>query len=722
MKTVRLLPRHQGRRQMRALRFTSMGSLLHAILLSGAVMLALANPAYAETISPRRLLEVTDFSALAVSPDGTRVAFRVEQAVIERNAYDATWYVQDMDGSAPPRRLADGGVPLRDSAGVSLPMSVVWSPDGRWIYYRAQLDDRIDVWRAATDGGDAEPLTRDPANVRDFSLSVDGRTLRYSVGATREAVADAEMAEYDRGIRIDRTVAIGQGLFRSGNVDGRLATQRFDRQWYEPEPLLADVPDHWKVLDLVTRRKRNLEPANPPQGPLRASDIAMELPDLWKVKAAPDDEHIALLIRSGDGTGLRYKPDVELAMLPNRNARRPIACQAELCKNKAITNIQWRPDSDEVLFTVTDPLEGLAQSVFRWNVRTGAVQPVVRTDGLISGGRDRYSGCGVSSDALACVAADADRPPRLERIDLETGQRQVLFDPNAALALDMAAAAPARLLRWTDTKGNVFTGQFFPARTTNGAPPPLFVTYYNCSGFLRGGVGDEWPLASFAEHGISALCINQAPLRLDAVERYSNGLSAVESIVNLLASNGEIDRTKVGMGGHSFGSEVTLWTAVHSNVIAAASISSPSIEPNYYLLRILRGGDAFLANLMQIWQLGSPEETPEKWKVISPAFQLDKITAPILMQIPEQEYMYGLCFAMPLLMDNRGDLYVFPHEPHQKFQPRHNLAAYERNLDWFRFWLLNQEDMDPAKAEQYAHWSGMRAIHEIARTIPGSRP
>src|SRR3546814_10121754 len=92
---------------------------LRALVLAGTVIAALGNPSHAETISPRRLLEVVDFSPPVVSPDGSRVAFRIEQASVERNTYDTVWYVQDMDGNSKPRRLADGGVPLRDAAGVS---------------------------------------------------------------------------------------------------------------------------------------------------------------------------------------------------------------------------------------------------------------------------------------------------------------------------------------------------------------------------------------------------------------------------------------------------------------------------------------------------------------------------------------------------------------------------------------------------------------------------
>lgn len=710
MKMAGLLAQSQAWGVGQNLRLMPVIRVLHTmVVLSGAAMVVLANPLYAETISPRRLLEVADFNAPIVSPDGARVAFRLEQASIERNTYGTVWYMQSMDGTSPPRRVADGGVPLRDSAGISLPARAVWSPDGHWIYYRALVDGKIDVWRAAADGSTAEPITLDPADVRDFSLSADGKTLMYSIGATREEVIEAEQAEYDRGIRIDKTVPIGQPLFRSGNIGGRLATQRFGTVWFDRAPLLTDVPDRWKAVDLATREKQGIVPFEIPSARLTASDLPDGLPEPWMVIPEPGNEgRIALLTRVGNTNGLRDKPDVELAVLPNKKARKPVTCLAELCVKKAITSVQWRPHSDEVLFTVTDPHEGLAQSIYRWNVQTGVVHPVVRTDGLINGGRDRSSACGLSAEALVCVAAEADQPPRLEKIDLETRHRQVLFEPNASLARDIAATVPPRLLRWTDAQGREFTGQWFQAYRTGDAPPPLFVTYYSCSGFLRGGVGDEWPLATLAESGISALCINYPPgFPMDAVERYDQGLSAVESVVELLSSGGEIDKAKVGMGGLSFGSETALWVAIRSNVLAAISVSSPVRTPDYYLFGSLKG-DVFRSGLRELWQLGAPDETPERWKELSPAYNVDKIQAPMLLQMPEQEYIFSLQYAIPLILAHRADLYVFPDEPHQKFQPIHKLAAYERNLDWFRFWLQGHEDPDPAKREQYAHWCEMR--------------
>ncbi|WP_158755061.1 Atxe2 family lasso peptide isopeptidase [Dyella sp. S184] len=684
--------------------------LLALGVLSGVVVSLHAG----EAISPRRLIEVVDISGPVVSPDSSQVAFRTEQASVARNTYDSVWYVQNTDGKTPPRRVGEGGVPLRSSAGLSLPAFAVWSPDGRWIYYRALMDGKVGVWRASADGSSAKPLTNDPADVRNFLLSADGKTLNYSVGATRDEVIAAEQSEYERGIHVDSSVPIGQGdLFRSGNVEGRLATQRLDvlGDGFARVPLLSGVPDRWKAIDLLTGKTRDLEASEVPSPQTIASALPKGESKPWRYALDTVNHRVALLTRVGDQGDLVQKPGVELSVLLGKNSPRHIECQAEPCVNKAISGVQWKPGSEEVVYTVSDPAEGMAQSIFRWNVKSGEVRLVARSAGLLNGGQ-RYGledpGCGLSSTALVCVAADANRPPRVEKIDLETGKRQVLFDPNASLAADISADMPVKLLRWKDAKGRLFTGQFFAARRTGDRPPPLFIAYYLCPGFLRSGYGGEWPLATFAEHGISALCINYGPFSFDAVERYNQGLSAVKSAVDLLASSGEIDRTRVGMGELSFGTEITMWTAFNSDLLAATSITGALLSRSMYLHGSLKGKE-FISRAHKVWQLGSPDETPEQWKRIGLEFNLDKIRSPVLMQVPEQEYVWLLDSAVPLMLDHKADLYVFPQAPHFKFQPRQLLAANERNVDWFRFWLQDYEDPDPEKKSQYAVWREMKA-------------
>lgn len=667
-------------------------------------------PSHAETISPQRLLEMTDLGNPVISPDGRYVAFRSEQASVEHNTYDTTWYVQALDGKYPPLRAADGGLPLRDyNGGLALPSPAVWSPDGKWIYFRALLDGRVSVWRAATDGSGAHAVTLDSADVRNFVLSGDGKTLMYSVGTTRKAVIAAEESEYNHGIRIDDTVNIAAGLFQSSNVDGRPTTQRLLGPWFSMGPLLAQVPDYWKAIDLATMTTRNLPESELPLRPPTSADLSTHLHAIpTKVIQNPDDGRVAVLLPGHKDKGLADSRYVELGILPDRRAAHPVYCTAELCHHKNITDIQWRPGSDEAVFTITN--YDRTQSIYGWNVVTGIVRPIVLSDGLVSGSGQRYGSvpCALSSGTLVCVAAEAGHPPRLEAIDVASGHRRILFEPNKKLGADIAAKVPAKPIHWKDAQGREFTGQFFEAQgASSGHPPPLFINFYHCYGFLRGGVGDEWPFATLAEDGISALCINAIPeYRLDAAARYDQGRAAVESVVKLLSAEGRIDRTRVGMGGLSYGSEVTLWTLTRSDVVTAASVSGVSVTPMLNLFNSLR--KAFRSQFRQEWQLGSPAETPKRWREVSPAYQLDRIKAPILFQLPEQEYRLTLEYSLPLTYRQQADIYVFPDETHIKFQPQHKLAVYERNVDWFRFWLQDYEDPNADKAGQYRIWRGMK--------------
>lgn len=673
---------------------------------------ALAHPA---PVSPKRLLEVVDIVAPVISPEGRRVAFRTQQASVERNRYDTAWYVQELHGAAPARRIADGGVPLRGySTGLSLPEVPVWSPDGSAIFYRALIDGKVAVWRASADGSGAIPVTSDPADVRSFVLAPDSRTLRYSTGATREELEASELAEYDAGVRIDSSVFVGAGLFRSSRLHGRPTTQRLQGNWFEGGPLLGKAESGWKEVELDALLTRDL----PSQGGGTATPDAPPHPDAWKWSANPADGRVALLARVGDAAGRFARPDVELSFLPRAGVQRPTICTDLLCTGRNITSVQWRPATDEVLFTVTDRQAGRAQSIYRWDVVRGSVVEVVRTRGLLWGDstqqRFQDAPCSVATEVLVCVTTEADRPPRLEAIALDSGHRTILFDPNAALAADIAATLPAELLQWTDAGGEAFSGWLFPAGGPQ--PAPLFITYYTCEGFLRGGVGDEWPLLSLAGHGISALCINGNPGFQDVTRYYDQGRLAVESVVEMLAGEGRIDPARVGMGGLSYGSEVTTWTLMQSEVLAAASIASPSLTRNWYLFNSLR--DEFRSAALGNWQLGPPDETPEQWRIMSPAFNLHRMRAPILFQMPEQEYLMAAEYALPLVQQQRAELYVFPDAAHIKFLPRQKLAAYERNLDWFRFWLQDKEDPSPLKQAQYDRWRVIRGRYAAEPGTP----
>ena len=214
------------------------------------------------------------------------------------------------------------------------------------------------------------------------------------------------------------------------------------------------------------------------------------------------------------------------------------------------------------------------------------------------------------------------------------------------------------------------------------------------------------PLRALARSGIAALCINQLPASTSSGEaRYDLGLAAVRAAIAELDRRGVADPRRVGMGGLSFGSEVAMWTATHSQLLKAVSIASVQAEPAYYWFNAGIGRDFFRQNLEKVWGLGPPDTDLPDWRRRSPSLQVDRIDAPVLMQLPEQEARQSPELQARLTAAGKGELHIFPFAPHIKVEPRQKRAVYQRNLDWFRYWLQGHIDPDPSKGDQYARWA-----------------
>ncbi len=156
------------------------------------------------------------------------------------------------------------------------------------------------------------------------------------------------------------------------------------------------------------------------------------------------------------------------------------------------------------------------------------------------------------------------------------------------------------------------------------------------------------------------------------------------------------------------GSEATMWVAMNSKLLAAAAVVSAQYEPTDYWMEAMRGSH-IPQEMKEFQQAGAPDQDPERWKLISPALNTDRIKAPLLMQMSEQEFRGGMeLFSRLSNTTTPVEMYAFPDEAHIKLQPRHQFAIYRRNLDWFRYWLEDYVDPDPALSAQYRRWDLLR--------------
>jgi len=355
---------------------------------------------------------MNDITGVSVSPDGRWAAFRVDGASVESNAYTTNWYVIDLLSLSLPQRLAAGGSPLRNADGVLLTVLPIWSPDSEWIYFRALHGAEIQIWRASIKGDQVEQITSDASNVQNFTLSGDGSKLIFSVGATRAEIVAAEESEYDSGILIDGSIPVGQGLFRSGFVEGRLASQRYRGEWMAREGLLASRPHDYKALDIATRKVAIAS----------ADDVA----DLEHANdgAVRNIQTGAVAIIQGEG---------ENRLLEARSGESVVQCRDSWCAPDLVTGFAWRPGRNELIFSARDRSWGYGQKLMAWTPGQ-TVREIAATDGLMSGDRSGVrSTCAASAEYAVCVHSRPAVPPKLVRIDLDTGEMRTIFDPNPGL-------------------------------------------------------------------------------------------------------------------------------------------------------------------------------------------------------------------------------------------------------------------------------------------------
>ena len=644
----------------------------------------------------RQLIELTDLAGPAISPDGAWVAYRGGRADLRSNRYVQSWYVAPLDKPGAPRRIADGGYALWTASGVQVIEAPVWSADSRGLYFRALGDGGVQVWRAGLDGAPPEQVTRDEADVDRFSIA-HGR-LTYEVGATRAEIRTAEADDYDKGVLIDATVDPAQNLFGAIEINGRLASQRFSGLWFGRGGRLEGRTPQRRAVDLAT-----LSPVAVQDAPA-ATTTNLAGHGTLVTRTPGEDGRGAIRLTVGNASTV-------MEVQNNQGQWGP--CKLQICRLGRVLAASWRPRRSEVVFTVRDPSG--RYGLWTWDPRSGAGRQVAVIDGSMGGGGSRQP-CAVGARKAVCVVAEPLAPPRLEAFDLNGQGRTVLDAPNA----DLAASSGLKVerLTWTDDRGQTFLGRLI---TADGAArrTPLFIHYYNCDGYLRGGTGDEWPFALIAQAGIAALCVSfptSASDQQDSVSEYETAVHGLRAVIGLLDRRGLIDPNRVGMGGLSFGSEVAYWTAMKSDLLAAMSVTSVQLEPTYYWMNGFRGRDVH-DNLRKVWGLGAPEETPERWKLISPALNADKIKAAVLMQMPEQEYRPTIELISRLSNTTTPfELHVFANEPHILVQPRHRQAAYIRNIDWFRFWLQGYVDPAPEKADQYRRWRALAARRDGAAT------
>jgi dipeptidyl aminopeptidase/acylaminoacyl peptidase len=635
-----------------------------------------------------------------VSPNGSAAAFVLYRADPVSNAYCEAVLTSELHAGGATHivdlseELILSSVPIRGvevEYGLPTPIVPRWSPDGRWIAYLKRVAGRTQVWRASLAGHRVEQISYSLVDVVDFAWSADGRSLIYV--DEPQALVDA----------------------RTTDADGRVGWRYDDSivPYSSTRPALrSPLPRVFHAIDLDTRVART---ATPGERARLTPDRPIDPARMMASAVSPGGNSVSAVRRDA----ATYIGPVDLLVRAVNGE--VIRCPAVACSTlstRPFEGLWWAPGGHGILFLRREGWADSQLALYRWKPGSRHAHRIFVTDDLLVG-------CALTGHALLCGREASTQPRRLVLISTANGKQTSLFDPNpefAALRL-----ASARRLHWRSPTGVASYGDLvLPPGYHAGERRPLIIVQYLTRGFLRGGVGDEFPIQLFAQAGYAVLSFQQPP-SVAVIDPASMGktflggivagtkdwadrrniLSSLDAGIALLISRGIVDANNIGITGSSDGSTTVQFALVqHPTLFKAAAVGSCCVEPTGMMIYAGTG----VADERRAWGYPPPSGPGDKaWQSLSIAWNADRIRTPLLLHLADHELLIALETYMALRSQKRpAELYVFPNEFHLKWQPAHRLAIYTRNLDWFNFWMLHRTDADPVKAKQYERWSAMR--------------
>jgi dipeptidyl aminopeptidase/acylaminoacyl peptidase len=309
--------------------------------------------------------------------------------------------------------------------------------------------------------------------------------------------------------------------------------------------------------------------------------------------------------------------------------------------------------------------------------------------------------------------------PRLTASDKSNGRESTLLDLNPQFR--NLSFGVVREITWKSNDGrDIRGGLYLPPNYVQGARYPLIIQTHGWDAdefWIGGPFSTAFVAQPLANKGFVVLQVGigggrnaeQDYKSLGTPEEMPREVASYEGAIDYLDHAGFIIRDKVGIIGFSRTCLHVKSALTHSKYNFAAAIVADGFDGGYF--QYILWGDSEDYGIYGTPPFG---KGLDMWFKESPSFNLDKVHTPLLVQaigpssvLGQWEWFSGLS-----KLGKPVDMIYFPKGVHELVKPWERMASQQGTVDWFGFWLKNEEDPTPAKAEQYRRWRELAKLQQ----------
>jgi dipeptidyl aminopeptidase/acylaminoacyl peptidase len=637
--------------------------------------------------TPELMLKAKGVAEAVISPDGQRVAFSVSTPSLdgEHSEWLSQVYVSS-PGAAHPAQLTRGEKSATNPA---------WSPDGQWIaFLTPRAGPKSNLWRIPVNGGEAEQLTDEKGGITAFQWSPDGAQIAFLMTDPKtDADEKAEREKRDAFVVYENQkrsrlylvpVAVNTEGKRSVrrltggdlHVGGLLGGRNFD--WspdgarivftHQPSPQVDD----WQKTDVSL-----VEIATARITPVVATEAAETQPVY-----SPDGRWIAY-------TASEIPPQWAFAsrvfvVKPDGHDPRPLAESFDL--KPAI--VGWSKGGESVL------ISEVQRTIHRFSAlpADGSPQIDISPAGLMVVQPTVNS----THTHVGFISETPDRAPEAHLSPLATFKPQ---DVGTVQELPPAPLGKTSTVQWRSSDAREIEGLLtLPSGHLAGEKIPLLVIVHggptgvftqNCI------VGrSPYPIAVFASKGYAVLrCNVRGSSGYGREFRYANynewgagDYRDIMSGVDALVEQGIADPERLGVMGWSYGGYMTSWIITQTKRFKAASVGAGVTNLMSFT------GTADISDFVPDYMGGEYWDQFDRWQAHSAMFHIKGVSTPTLIQHGDKDVRVPISQSYELhnALKRQGvpvKMVVYPRQPHGLQEPKMQLDAMQRNVEWFDHWV-----------------------------------